>query len=55
MQVGDVLVEVDGKVVLTFNALREALLAWTQDRPLPLVVRRDGQRVAVVVPISRNP
>lgn len=55
MRVGDVLVEVDGKVVLTFHALREALLAWTQDRPLPLVVRRDGQRVAVVVPISRNP
>lgn len=55
MRVGDVLVEVDGKVVLTFHALREALLAWTPDRPLPLVVRRDGQRVAVVVPISRNP
>ncbi len=55
MRVGDVLVEVDGKIVLTFQALREALLAWSQDRPLPLVVRRDGQRVAVVVPVSRNP
>ena len=43
MRVGDVLVEVDGKVVLTFQALREALLAWTRDRPLPLVVRRDGR------------
>ena len=55
MRVGDVLVEVDGKVVLTFQALRDALLAWTGDRPLPLVVRRDGQRVAVVVPVTRNP
>lgn len=55
MRVGDVLVEVDGKVVLTFQALRDALLAWTGDRPLPLVVRRDGQRVAVVVPVPRNP
>jgi serine protease Do len=55
MRVGDVLVEVDGKVVLTFQALREALLAWTPDRPLPLVVRRDGARMAVVVPVPRNP
>jgi serine protease Do len=55
MRVGDVLVEVDGKVVLTFQALREALLAWTPDRPLPLIVRRDGERVAVVVPVPRNP
>ena len=34
MRVGDVLVEVDGKVVLTFQALRDALLAWTGDRPV---------------------
>jgi serine protease Do len=55
MRVGDVLVEVDGKVILTVAALREALLAWTGDRPLPLVLRRDGQRLAVVVPGPRNP
>jgi S1-C subfamily serine protease len=53
--VGDVLVEVDGKVILTVAALREALLAWTGDRPLPLVLSRDGQRLAVVVPGPRNP
>jgi serine protease Do len=55
MRVGDVLVEVDGKVVLTFQALREALLAWAPDRPLPLVVRRGGERVPVVVPEPRKP
>ena len=55
MRVGDVLLEVDGKVILTYQALRDALLGWAPDRPLPLVVRRDGERVPVIVPLTRNP
>jgi S1-C subfamily serine protease len=55
VKVGDVLVEVDGRVVLTFQALRDALLGWSPDRPLRLVVRRDGERLAMQVSAPRNP
>jgi serine protease Do len=55
MRPGDVLVEVDGRVVLTVQALREALLGWSPDRPLNLVVRRGGERLSVMVNAPRNP
>jgi serine protease Do len=55
IRVGDVLMEVDGRVVLTFQALRDALLAWSSDRPLRLVVRRGGERLAVMVSAPQNP
>ena len=50
LQVGDVLTEVDGRPVVTLAAVREALLAAGPDGPLPLVVRRDRERVAVTLP-----
>jgi serine protease Do len=49
LQVGDVLVEVNGRPVLTLTAVREALLASPLERPLPLVVRRDSDRVPLLL------
>lgn len=49
LQVGDVLVEVNGRSVLTLAAVREALLASSLERPLPLVVRRDSVRVQLLL------
>jgi len=49
LQVGDVLVEVNGRPVLTMAAVREALLASSLERPLPLVVRRDAERVRLLL------
>ena len=49
LQVGDVLVEVNGRPVLTLAAAREALLASSLERPLPLVVRRDSERLALTL------
>jgi len=55
LRVGDVLLEVDGKVILTYEALHGALLGWTPERALPMVVRRDGERVAMLLPATTNP
>ena len=49
LQVGDVLVEVDGRSVLSLAAAREALLTSSLERPLPLVVRRDSERVPLLL------
>jgi serine protease Do len=49
LQVGDVLTEVNGRPVVTLEAVREALLAAGPDGPLPLVVRRDQERVVVTL------
>ena len=49
LQVGDVLVEVNGRPVLSLAAAREALLASSLERPLPLVIRRDSERVALLL------
>ena len=49
LEVGDVLVEVNGRPVLTLAAAREALLASSLERPLPLVVRRDSERLALTL------
>lgn len=49
LQVGDVLVEVNGRPVLSLAAAREALLASSLERPLPLVVRRDSERVPLLL------
>jgi hypothetical protein len=42
-------------VILTYEALRSALLGWTPERSLPMVVRRDGERVALLLPGTTNP
>jgi serine protease Do len=49
LQVGDVLTEVNGRPVVTLDAVREALLAAGPDGPLPLIVRRDRERVTVTL------
>jgi S1-C subfamily serine protease len=49
LQVGDVLVEVNGRPVLTLAAVREALLAASLERPLPLVVRRESGRLPLTL------
>jgi len=49
LQVGDVLTEVNGRPVVTLDAVREALLAAGPDGPLPLIVRRGQDRVMVTL------
>jgi S1-C subfamily serine protease len=49
LQVGDVLTEVNGRPVVTLEAVREALLAAGPDGPLPLVLRRDQERIVVTL------
>jgi serine protease Do len=49
VKVGDVLTEVDGRPVVTLDAVREALLAAGPDGPLPLVLRRDQERIVVTL------
>jgi len=49
LQVGDVLIEVNGRPVLSLAAAREALLASSLERPLPLVIRRDAERVPLLL------
>jgi serine protease Do len=49
VKVGDVLVEVNGRAVVTFEALRAALLSVPAEGPLPLVLRRDGERLSVTL------
>ena len=49
LQVGDVLVEVNGRAVLTLAAAREALLGSSLERALPLVVSRESERVALTL------
>ena len=49
LQVGDVLTEVNGRPVVTLAAVREALLAAGPDGPLPLIVRRDQEQIAVTL------
>lgn len=49
LEVGDVLVEVEGRAVQTLSATREALLAASLERPLRVVVRRDSGRVALTL------
>ena len=46
LQIGDVLVEIDGRPVLTLDAARKALLAVRLDKPLPLSVKRDDERLS---------
>ena len=49
MKVGDVLVEVNGRPVLTLQAVREALLSVRQNGPLVLVIRRGGDHVSLLL------
>ncbi|MGH7317217.1 MAG: PDZ domain-containing protein, partial [Candidatus Rokuibacteriota bacterium] len=55
LQVGDVLTEVNGRPVVTLDAVREALLAAGPEGPLPMVVRRNQELVMVTLdPVPRR-
>ena len=49
LRVGDVLLEGNGDPVLSLAAVREALLAASLERPLPLVVRRESERLPLTL------
>jgi serine protease Do len=49
LQVGDTLVEVNGRPVQTLEAAREALLAASLERPLALLVRRESSTMSLVL------
>jgi serine protease Do len=49
LQVGDILVEIDGKPVENLEGVRAALLGLAERSPLALVVRRDRQRLSFVL------
>ena len=49
LRVGDVLIEVNGRPVVTLDAVRAALVNVSLERPLSLIVRRDEERLALVV------
>ncbi|HXJ82003.1 MAG TPA: PDZ domain-containing protein [Candidatus Methylomirabilis sp.] len=55
VQVGDVLVEIDGKPVESLGGVRDALLGLPERSPLSLVVRRDRQRLSFVLQEPRVP
>lgn len=49
LQIGDVLVEINGRPVLTLEAARQALLATALDKPLPLRVRREAESLSLLL------
>ncbi len=55
LQVGDILVEIDGKPVQSLEAVREALLGLPDRSSLSLVVRRDRQRLSFWLRDSPTP
>jgi len=55
LQVGDVLVELNGKPVATLDAVREVLLALSDQGPLAMVVKRDQQRLSFLLRDPQNP
>lgn len=54
LRVGDVLLEVDGRPVMSLDAVQAALVEVKLERPLPLTVRRDDLQVPVVVPPAES-
>lgn len=57
LEVGDVLVRIGGREVLTWQAAREALAEASLERPLELVVRREGRHLSLRLepPGTRRP
>jgi len=49
LQIGDLIVEVNGRPVLSRQAVGEALAEATLDQPLKLAVRREGQRLVLTL------
>jgi S1-C subfamily serine protease len=55
LRAGDVLVEVNGRPVLTLEATRQALTSAAVEASLPLVVSRDGEQMSLVITRSPRP
>jgi serine protease Do len=55
LKVGDVLLEINGRPVLTLEAARQALVAASLETPLPLTVVRGDDRVSMVLDRPRLP
>jgi S1-C subfamily serine protease len=55
LRVGDILIEVNGRPVLTLDATQQALIAASLEAPLPLVVARDDERLSVLIERPRVP
>lgn len=55
LQVGDMLVEINGKPVGSLDGVREVLLALSEQSSLSLVVRRDEQRLTFLLRDPQNP
>jgi len=57
LKIGDLIVEINGRPVLSREALKEALAAATLDQPLRLAVKREGEPLALTVspPSQRIP
>jgi len=49
LRAGDVLVEIAGKPASSLDAVRGALLQLSDHAPLPIVVRRDQERVPMLL------
>ncbi len=49
LKIGDLIVEINGRPVLSREALKEALAAATLDQPLRLAVKREGERLALTL------
>ncbi|MBI3625502.1 MAG: PDZ domain-containing protein [Candidatus Rokubacteria bacterium] len=49
LKIGDLIVEINGRPVLSRQAVREALVDTTLDQPLRLAVKREGERVGLTL------
>lgn len=49
LKIGDLIVEINGRPVLSRQAVREALVDATLDQPLRLAVRREGERFVLTL------
>ena len=49
LKIGDLIVEINGRPVLSGQAVREALVEAMLDQPLRLAVKREGERVALTL------
>lgn len=49
LRIGDLIVEVNGRPVLSSQAVREALAGATLDQPLRLAVKREGEHIGLTL------
>ena len=49
LKIGDLIVEINGRPILSREAVKEALAAATLDQPLRLAVKREGERLVLTL------